>query len=81
MGLTARPLLSNSPHVGEPPGPTEVAPRPTGIIDPNTGKDFVIIDFEGESRRSLGERTLKRSPLVDVSQAPAPCSKARSARA
>ena len=32
----------------------------------NTGKDFVIIDFEGEPRRSLGERTLKRSPLVDV---------------
>ena len=33
----------------------------------NTGKDFVIIDLEGESRRSLGERALKRSPLVDVS--------------
>ncbi len=32
----------------------------------NTGKDFVIIDFEGEPRRSLGERTLKRSPLIDV---------------
>jgi maltose alpha-D-glucosyltransferase/alpha-amylase len=32
----------------------------------NTGKDFVIIDFEGEPRRSLGERNLKRSPLVDV---------------
>jgi maltose alpha-D-glucosyltransferase/alpha-amylase len=32
----------------------------------NTGKDFVIIDFEGEPRRSLGERRLKRSALVDV---------------
>jgi len=32
----------------------------------NTGKDFVILDFEGEPRRSLGERVLKRSPLVDV---------------
>ncbi|MDD5198916.1 MAG: maltose alpha-D-glucosyltransferase [Terrimicrobiaceae bacterium] len=32
----------------------------------NTGNDFVIVDFEGEPRRSLGERLLKRSPLVDV---------------
>lgn len=32
----------------------------------NTGKDFVIVDFEGEPRRSLGERLLKRPPLVDV---------------
>ena len=32
----------------------------------NTGKDFVILDFEGEPRRSLGERLLKRSPLVDI---------------
>ena len=32
----------------------------------NTGKDFVIIDFEGEPRRSLGERTLKRPALIDV---------------
>jgi maltose alpha-D-glucosyltransferase/alpha-amylase len=31
-----------------------------------TGKDFVIIDFEGEPARSLGERRLKRSPLRDV---------------
>ncbi len=31
-----------------------------------TGKDFVIIDFEGETARSLGERRLKRSPLRDV---------------
>jgi maltose alpha-D-glucosyltransferase/alpha-amylase len=31
-----------------------------------TGKDFVIIDFEGEPARSLGERRLKRSALVDV---------------
>ncbi len=32
----------------------------------NTGKDFVLIDFEGEPRRALSERSLKRSPLVDV---------------
>jgi len=32
----------------------------------NTGNDFVIIDFEGEPARSLGERRLKRSPLTDV---------------
>jgi maltose alpha-D-glucosyltransferase/alpha-amylase len=32
----------------------------------NTGNDFVILDFEGEPKRSLGERLLKRSPLVDV---------------
>lgn len=31
-----------------------------------TGKDFVIIDFEGEPARSLGERRLKRCPLRDV---------------
>ncbi|MEM2957403.1 MAG: maltose alpha-D-glucosyltransferase [Candidatus Jordarchaeaceae archaeon] len=31
-----------------------------------TGKDFVIIDFEGESARALSERRLKRSPLRDV---------------
>jgi maltose alpha-D-glucosyltransferase/alpha-amylase len=32
-----------------------------------TGKDFVIIDFEGEPARSLTERRIKRSPLRDVS--------------
>jgi maltose alpha-D-glucosyltransferase/alpha-amylase len=32
----------------------------------NTGKDFVIIDFEGEPKRALAERRRKRSPLVDV---------------
>jgi maltose alpha-D-glucosyltransferase/alpha-amylase len=32
----------------------------------HTGNDFVIIDFEGEPVRSLGERRLKRSPLRDV---------------
>jgi maltose alpha-D-glucosyltransferase / alpha-amylase len=32
----------------------------------NTGKDFVIIDFEGEPARSLSERKLKRSALRDV---------------
>jgi len=31
-----------------------------------TGKDFVIIDFEGEPARSLSERRIKRSPLLDV---------------
>jgi len=31
-----------------------------------TGNDFVIIDFEGEPARSLGERRIKRSPLRDV---------------
>lgn len=31
-----------------------------------TGKDFVILDFEGEPAVALGERCLKRSPLRDV---------------
>ena len=31
-----------------------------------TGKDFIIIDFEGEPARSLSARRLKRSALVDV---------------
>ncbi|MFA5309261.1 MAG: maltose alpha-D-glucosyltransferase [Dehalococcoidales bacterium] len=31
-----------------------------------TGKDFIIIDFEGETARHLSERRLKRSPLRDV---------------
>jgi len=31
-----------------------------------TGKDFVILDFEGEPARPLSERKLKRSPLRDV---------------
>ncbi|MCB1277114.1 maltose alpha-D-glucosyltransferase [Prosthecobacter sp.] len=32
----------------------------------NTGRDFVIIDFEGEPARALSERRIKRSPLRDV---------------
>ena len=31
-----------------------------------TGKDFVIIDFEGEPARPLGERRWKRPPLRDI---------------
>jgi maltose alpha-D-glucosyltransferase/alpha-amylase len=31
-----------------------------------TGKDFVFIDFEGQSARSMSERRLKHSPLRDV---------------
>jgi maltose alpha-D-glucosyltransferase/alpha-amylase len=32
----------------------------------NTGKDFVIIDLEGDPAKALSERSLKRSPLRDV---------------
>jgi len=31
-----------------------------------TGKDFAIIDFEGEPARPLSQRRLKKSPLIDV---------------
>ncbi|MBI4495423.1 MAG: putative maltokinase, partial [Deltaproteobacteria bacterium] len=31
-----------------------------------TGKEFIIMDFEGEPDRPLGERRIKRSPLRDV---------------
>jgi maltose alpha-D-glucosyltransferase / alpha-amylase len=31
-----------------------------------TGRDFAIIDFDGEPARSLGERRRKRLPLTDV---------------
>jgi maltose alpha-D-glucosyltransferase/alpha-amylase len=31
-----------------------------------TGKDFVLIDFEGDLARPLSERRIKRSPLEDV---------------
>ena len=32
----------------------------------HTGKDFVIIDFEGDPNQPIGQRRLKRSPLRDV---------------
>ncbi|HZJ03620.1 MAG TPA: alpha-amylase, partial [Thermoleophilia bacterium] len=32
----------------------------------NSGRDFVIIDFEGEPARPMSERRMKRSPLIDV---------------
>jgi maltose alpha-D-glucosyltransferase/alpha-amylase len=32
----------------------------------HTGKDFVIIDFEGDPRRPIGQRRLKGCPLRDV---------------
>ncbi|NLV24196.1 MAG: maltose alpha-D-glucosyltransferase [Deltaproteobacteria bacterium] len=32
----------------------------------HTGKDFIVIDFEGEPSRTLGERRAKRSPLTDA---------------
>jgi len=31
-----------------------------------TGKDFILIDFEGDSDRPISERRIKRSPLLDV---------------
>ena len=31
-----------------------------------TGKDFIVIDFEGEPARAMSERRIKRSPLRDV---------------
>jgi maltose alpha-D-glucosyltransferase/alpha-amylase len=31
-----------------------------------TGRDFIILDFEGEPGRPIGERRLKRSALIDV---------------
>jgi maltose alpha-D-glucosyltransferase / alpha-amylase len=32
----------------------------------HTGKDYVVIDFEGPARATLSERRIKRSPLRDV---------------
>jgi len=34
----------------------------------DTGKDFAIIDFEGDAAQHLSERRIKRSPLRDVAQ-------------
>jgi maltose alpha-D-glucosyltransferase / alpha-amylase len=31
-----------------------------------TGRDFVLVDFEGDTARTIGERRVKRSPLSDV---------------
>jgi len=31
-----------------------------------TGRDFVVVDFEGEPERAISERRLKRSPLRDA---------------
>jgi maltose alpha-D-glucosyltransferase / alpha-amylase len=31
-----------------------------------TGRDFVIVDFEGEPARPIGERRIRRSPMADV---------------
>lgn len=31
-----------------------------------TGRDFVVIDFEGDPTKTVGERRIKRSPLRDV---------------
>lgn len=31
-----------------------------------TGKDFIVIDFEGEPARAMSERRIKRSPLRDI---------------
>lgn len=33
-----------------------------------TGRDFIIIDFEGDPKRTLSERRMKRSPLRDVAE-------------
>src|SRR5262249_8715035 len=38
---------------------------PLGQV-PHPGRDFVIIDFEGEPLRPLSERRIKRSPVRDV---------------
>src|SRR4029077_8307307 len=32
----------------------------------HTGKDFIIIDCEGDSTMAIGERRVRRSPLRDV---------------
>ncbi len=31
-----------------------------------TGKDFILVDFEGEPARAISERRIKRSPLFDI---------------
>ena len=32
----------------------------------NTGKDFIILDWEGDAGRPMSDRRLKRTPLRDV---------------
>jgi maltose alpha-D-glucosyltransferase/alpha-amylase len=32
----------------------------------NTGRDFAFIDFEGDATRPMGERVIRRCPLVDL---------------
>ncbi len=70
--------MALGPRVGRaqllPPGDRPPRPRPRIRCHGDyhlgqvlwTGKDFVIIDFEGEPIRSVGERRLKRSSLRNV---------------
>jgi maltose alpha-D-glucosyltransferase/alpha-amylase len=74
--ILARQVLERAPEVERRLG--RVAGRPVGgqrirthgdlhlgqIL--STGRDVLVIDFEGEPARPIGERRLKRSPLRDV---------------